>query len=161
MIQAPHVDWFALAPELAPLAASAVALLGAVLVRRAWRTPFAAVVVAAGFVVSFVFDAVLFAHSAHGEAIVSGAMRRDRFGALAGMIVAGAALLAVGVSYGERLRDHSGEYYALLAAAGGGMIFLGFADNLMTLFLGLEWFSIALYIPVSYTHLTLPTIYSV
>ena len=73
-------------------------------------------------------------------------MRRDRFGALAALIVAAAGLLAVGVSYGERLREHSGEYYALLAAAGGGMVFLGFADNLMTLFLGLEWFSIALYI---------------
>ncbi len=73
-------------------------------------------------------------------------MRRDRFGALAALIVAAAGLLAVGVSYGERIREHSGEYYALLAAAGGGMIFLGFAGNLMTLFLGLEWFSIALYI---------------
>ena len=143
MIHGPHVDWFALSPELALLAASAIALLGSVLVRRAL---FAAVVVAIGFAVSFVFDAILFAHSAHGETIVHGAMRRDRFGALAGLIVAGAGLLAVGLSYGERIREHSGEYYALLAAAGGGMIFLGFADNLMTLFLGLEWFSIALYI---------------
>ena len=143
MIHGPHVDWFALSPELALLAASAIALLGAVLVRR---TVFAAVVVAVGFVVSFVFDAILFAHSANGQTIVDGAMRRDRFGALAGMIVAAAGLLAIGLSYGERIREHSGEYYALLAAAGGGMIFLGFADNLMTLFLGLEWFSIALYI---------------
>ncbi len=143
MIHGPHVDWFALSPELALLAAAAIALLGAVLVRR---NVFAAVVVATGFVVSFVFDAILFAHSANGQTIVDGAMRRDRFGALAGMIVAGAGLLAVGLSYGERIREHSGEYYALLAAAGGGMIFLGTAENLMTLFLGLEWFSIALYI---------------
>ena len=34
----------------------------------------------------------------------------------------------------------------LLSAAGGGMIFLASANNLMTLFLGLEWFSISLYI---------------
>ena len=146
MIHGPHVDWFALSPELALLVAAAVALLGAVLVPRSWRTPFGAVAAASGFVIAFVFDAILFAQSPHGETIVAGAMRRDRFGALAGLIVAAAGLLAVGVSYGERLREHSGEYYALLAAAGGGMIFLGFADNLMTLFLGLEWFSIALYI---------------
>ena len=38
------------------------------------------------------------------------------------------------------------EYYALLATAGAGMCFLLQAHNLMTLFLGLEWFSIALYI---------------
>jgi NADH-quinone oxidoreductase subunit N len=146
VIHGPHVDWFALAPSLALLAAAAVALLGAVLTPARWRNPFSAVVAATGFVVSFVFAALLFAQSPHGEAVVAGAMRRDRFGALAALIVAAAGLLSVGVSYGERLREHSGEYYALLAAAGGGMIFLGFADNLMTLFLGLEWFSIALYI---------------
>ncbi|HVM69237.1 MAG TPA: hypothetical protein VM204_05300, partial [Gaiellaceae bacterium] len=40
----------------------------------------------------------------------------------------------------------AGEYYALLAAAGAGMVFFVTASNLLTLFLGLEWFSIALYI---------------
>ncbi len=34
----------------------------------------------------------------------------------------------------------------LLSTAGAGMIFLASANNLMTLFLGLEWFSISLYI---------------
>ena len=38
------------------------------------------------------------------------------------------------------------EYYALLAAAGAGMAFFVRPSNLMTMFLGLEWFSIALYI---------------
>ena len=50
------------------------------------------------------------------------------------------------VSWGENRRDHAGEYYALLAAAGAGMAFFVTAGNLMTLFLGLEWFSISLYI---------------
>ena len=50
------------------------------------------------------------------------------------------------VSWGEHRRDHGGEYYALLAAAGAGMAFFVTAGNLMTLFLGLEWFSISLYI---------------
>src|SRR5206468_12319051 len=53
----------------------------------------------------------------------------------------------VGVAYADRMRDeHIGEFYALLAAAGAGMCFLVTANNLMTLFLGLEWFSISLYI---------------
>ena len=73
-------------------------------------------------------------------------MTRDRLGALAAIIVAGAGALAVLVSWGEKRRDHAGEYYALLAAAGAGMVFFVTASNLMTLFLGLEWFSIALYI---------------
>ena len=65
------------------------------------------------------------------------------------MLVAGFGLAAVLVSWGDRRRDHVGEYYALLAAAGGGMAFFVSAGNLMTLFLGLEWFSIALYILVA------------
>ena len=73
-------------------------------------------------------------------------MTRDRLGALAAIILAGAGALAVLVSWGEKRRDHQGEYYALLAAAGAGMVFFVSASNLMTLFLGLEWFSIALYI---------------
>ena len=44
------------------------------------------------------------------------------------------------------MRRHSAEYYGLLAAAAAGMIFFLQANNLMTLFLGLEWFSISLYI---------------
>jgi len=45
------------------------------------------------------------------------------------------------------MRDnHVAEYYALLAAAGSGMAFFVAANNLMTLFLGLEWLSISLYI---------------
>ena len=71
---------------------------------------------------------------------------RDRLGALAAILVAGAGALTVLVSCGEQRRDHAGEYYALLAAAGAGMAFFVTAGNLMTLFLGLEWFSIALYI---------------
>ena len=63
------------------------------------------------------------------------------------MIIAGSGLLAVGISYSSRRRvEHVGEYYALLAACGGGMAFLVSANNLMTLFLGLEWFSVCLYV---------------
>jgi NADH-quinone oxidoreductase subunit N len=42
--------------------------------------------------------------------------------------------------------EHVAEYYALLCAAGAGMAFFVQAGNLMTLFLALEWFSIALYV---------------
>src|SRR5262249_18086103 len=67
--------------------------------------------------------------------------------ALAQIFVAGAGLLATGVSFRERMReDHVAEYYALLAAAGSGMAFFVASNNLMTLFLGLEWLSISLYI---------------
>ena len=67
--------------------------------------------------------------------------------ALAQVLIAGSGAIAVLVSYRERWRDeHVAEYYALLTAAGAGMMFFVQASNLMTLFLGLEWFSIALYV---------------
>ena len=51
------------------------------------------------------------------------------------------------MAYSEPMREENiAEYYVLLAAAGAGMAFFVQAANLMTLFLGLEWFSIALYV---------------
>ena len=78
--------------------------------------------------------------------MIADAIVRDRLGALAALIVLGTGLATVGVSWRMRLRAHRAEYYALLAAAAGGMVFLVTATSLITLFLALEWFSICLYI---------------
>jgi NADH-quinone oxidoreductase subunit N len=143
----PTVDWFALAPSLALLAAASLALLGAVFIPVVARKIFAAVVAAAGFVAAGVWAGLLFSETPEATLAVADAITRDRFGAFAQIIIAGAGLVAVGISFGQRTRaEHVGEYYALLAAAGAGMVFLLQANNLMTLFLGLEWFSICLYI---------------
>jgi NADH-quinone oxidoreductase subunit N len=143
----PKVDWFALAPALALLAGGGVALLSAVLVPAWIRAPLAAFATACGFAGAFIAAALLYWKSPEAQTLLAESMRRDRFGALAQMIVAGAGLLTVGISYSRSFRGrHAAEFYALLAAAGGGMAFLVQANNLMTLFLGLEWFSVALYI---------------
>jgi NADH-quinone oxidoreductase subunit N len=147
VIPTPHVDWFLLSPTLVLLGASAVALLAAVLIPRAWRKPVSAFVCAAGFAGMGVVAAIVFADSPDGGLAISDTVYRDRWGALAQVIVAGAGLLAVGISYAQRGReDHVAEYYALLAAAGAGMAFFVTSADLMTLFLSLEWFSIALYV---------------
>ena len=146
MIPTPKVDWLALAPTLALLAASGTVLLGAVLVPVWLRRGLAAFVAFAGFVASGILAGFVYAESAAPRELIAESMTRDRWGALATILVAGAGALAVLVSWGERRRDNAGEYYALLAAAGAGMVFFLTASNLMTLFLGLEWFSIALYI---------------
>jgi NADH-quinone oxidoreductase subunit N len=143
----PKVDWFALSPSLALLAGGGAALLVAVLVPKWARAPLAALAAALGFAGAFVAAALLFSKTPEARAVVSEAMVRDRFGSFTQMIVAGAGLLTVGISYSRSSRGHhAAEFYALLAAAGGGMAFLVQANNLMTLFLGLEWFSVALYI---------------
>ena len=146
MIQTPKVDWLALAPTLALLGASGVALLGSVLVPRWFRRFFAALIAFAGFVTAGVFAAIVFDRTAEGRPLLAESFTRDRLGALAALIVVGAGALTVLLAWGENRRDHVGEYYALLAAAGAGMTFFLTASNLMTLFLGLEWFSIALYV---------------
>ncbi|HEX2293107.1 MAG TPA: hypothetical protein VHH55_07330, partial [Gaiellaceae bacterium] len=143
----PSVDWFALSPSLTLLAAAGLALLGAVLLPRAAVHAFAAVVCALGYAGAFVAAALLYAESPEATLEVADAISRDRFGALAQLVVAGSGLVAVGISCAQPTRrEHVGEYFALLAAAGGGMVFFVQASNLMTLFLGLEWFSICLYI---------------
>ena len=52
MIPRPHIDWFALAPMNALLAASAIALLSAVLVPRPWRKGVASTFCALGYAVA-------------------------------------------------------------------------------------------------------------
>ena len=146
-MQTPTVDWFALSPSLALLGASAVALLVAVLVPAAARKVSASVTAALGFVAAGVLAGLLYSETPEATLEVADTVVRDRFGALTQIIVAGAGLIAVAISYGRRAReDHVGEYYALLAAAAAGMVFLVQANDLMTLFLALEWFSICLYI---------------
>jgi NADH-quinone oxidoreductase subunit N len=147
MIDKPSVDWFALSPELSLLAATGLLLMVAVLVPRAVRKPAAALVCAGGFVAAFAFAIVLGARTPDAQAIIGDAIVRDRWGALAQVLVAAAGLVTVLIAYRERMREeHVAEQYALLAAAGAGMAFFVQANNLMTLFLGLEWFSIALYV---------------
>ncbi|MGH3003506.1 MAG: NADH-quinone oxidoreductase subunit N [Gaiellaceae bacterium] len=146
MISKPHIDWFALSPSLSLLAASGLLLMTAVFVGRRPRKAVSTFVAFAGFVAAFVFAVVLDVKSPHGTTLVHDSMFRDRWAALAQLLIAACGAVTVLVSYGERWRDeHVAEYFALLTASGAGMVFFVQASNLMTLFLGLEWFSIALY----------------
>ena len=146
-IQHPHVDWFALSPSLAMLAAAGALLLVAVLVPQRARKTAAAAGAGAGFVAAFVLAIVLAAKSPDATTAIADSIFRDRWAAVAQVLIAGCGAVAVLLSWGERWRtEHVAEYYALLAAAGAGMAFFVQASNLMTLFLGLEWFSISLYV---------------
>ena len=146
-IQTPAVDWFALSPVLSGLAGAGVALLAAVLTPRRSRKLWGALAASSGFITAIVFAVLVFQDSANGHGVVADAMQRDRLAALAQLIIFGSALVVVLVSWSERLGSaHATEYYALLATAASGMAFFVAANNLMTLFLGLEWFSLSLYV---------------
>ena len=146
MIDTPSVDWLALSPSLALLAASGLTLLGAVIVPRASERAFSVVVSLAGFGASAALSGVVFDRSADPTAVVVQSMTRDRLGALAAIIIALVGVAVVLVSAGDGRRSHVGEFYALLAAATAGMVFFVSSGNLMTMFLALEWFSISLYV---------------
>jgi NADH-quinone oxidoreductase subunit N len=146
MIDTPKVDWLALSPTLALLGAASIALLGAVIVPRAAVRWFSLAVSLAGFATSAVLSAVVFDRSSEGTSLIAESMTRDRFGAAAALVLAVVGIGVVLVSAGDGRRDHVGEYYALLAASAAGMVFFVSAESLMTMFLALEWFSIALYV---------------
>ena len=145
MIHAPHIDWFSITPILVLLGASFVALLGAVLVPPAWRRAFAVSVGVAGSLGAIVTSVWLYVDSANGHLVIADAFYRDRWTALAQVILC-AITLATVLTGAERMREHESEFYALLLASASGMAFFVGSANLLTMFLSLEWFSIALYI---------------
>jgi NADH-quinone oxidoreductase subunit N len=152
-----HVDWFGLGTVFVLIGASFLALLCAVLVPPASRRVASASISAAGFLAGIVLSVWLYVESADGHTIVSGAFYRDRWTALGQVILCATGLATTLVGHEHvpgwgrnsdqgRRDDHIAEFYALLLASAAGMTFFVGAGNLMTLFLSLEWFSIALYI---------------
>jgi NADH-quinone oxidoreductase subunit N len=155
----PGVDWAALSPELILLGAACVALVVTLFLPPRFRTPFAAAVAALAFAGAGVAAGILFALDSEGAGVVADAIRRDRLAELAQIVIAGSGLLTVGIAFREPDRiERVGEFYALLLSAAAGMAFFVAANNLMTLFLGLEWFSISLYVLTAIAVERLPTL---
>jgi NADH-quinone oxidoreductase subunit N len=144
---APTIDWTALSPVLVTLGGAVVAVLVSLFLPQRARPAFGAAVAALCFLAAGALAIALFVADDTGRGIVADAIRRDRLAELAQVLVMGAGLLTVTVSFREAGGgDRAGEYYGLLLTAASGMAFFVTAGNLMTLFLGLEWFSICLYI---------------
>ena len=146
-IPRPEVDWYARALVIL-LGGSCICVLAAVLLPELEAAPAGALTAVGSFVGAGITAGFLFADSAPG--IVAVAAVRDRLGSFTGLLICGMGLVAAGVAWRHGFRRHQAEYYALLLATAAGMVFLVQATNLMTLFLGLEWFSIALYILCAY-----------
>lgn len=73
----------------------------------------------------------------------------DQFALAFTVVLLGAALLTVLLAAGRQEQDKSG-YLALVLWAAMGMIIMAAAGNLMTIFLGLELLSLALYVAVAF-----------
>jgi NADH-quinone oxidoreductase subunit N len=148
VIDTPTVDWLALSPTLALLGAAAVGLLAALLPEWMQKAVSAGAALA-GFVLAAALAIGLFIETPRPELLLEGSLDRDRLAAMAGVILGVTGAAVVLVAWGSRRRENNAEYFALLSTAGAGMVFFVGAENLMTLFLGLEWFSLCLYILVA------------
>ncbi len=96
--------------------------------------------------VAFVWE--LFALGAEPGTAFLGTVRTGGFAAFINLIILGAGFLSVvlSVPYLRRLEHDYGEVYALILFATVGMILLGTANHLISVFVGLETMSICLYI---------------
>jgi NADH-quinone oxidoreductase subunit N len=150
-ITAPHVDWLAIAPDVALAgAALVIVLIRAILRRRPGSTTAAFFVAVAGLLAAGGTLAWQWVHVRdHGPiSTMSGMVRVDGFGVYLGIIVviAGAMALLVSVAYLRREGLEGPEYLALLVFSTFGMVVMTTANNLVVVFLALEVLSIPLYV---------------
>lgn len=145
-VQAPSVEWNSLTPYLI-LAGGAIVTLFASLItgRVAQRgiTPLFAVatLIAAGVAFAMRINEPDFS-------VLSGAIRVDDLAIVFSLIFIASALVSIALAWrSETLQNFGrGEFYALLITVVLGMAFLASAQNLVTVFLALELFSIPLYV---------------
>jgi NADH-quinone oxidoreductase subunit N len=147
VIDTPTVDWAGLSPYLAVLGGAGLIMLTAPFAPGRLRNGIGAAVSVIAFAGAMAAAIALYVADDTGRGIVADAIRRDRLADLAHVLVFGVGLLAVLTGYRERdSAERRAEYYVLLLSAAGGMAFFVAANDLVSLFLGLEWFSISLYI---------------
>ncbi len=144
-VAGPHIDWASLSPFAVLAAGALVVLLVGLLpgaIARERVVPLLALLTLAGAITA---EVARFPHSAQ---IVSGALAVDDLALTFDLIFAVAAAAVVLMSLRARAPRESGhgEYHSLLLFSVLGMGVLVSAQNLITLFLGIELLSIPLYI---------------
>jgi NADH-quinone oxidoreductase subunit N len=89
----------------------------------------------------------------HGGNLFNGMFQSDQLSVFFKVIFLGAAFMAVGSSFNivsEKIQHHRGEYYGLILFSTVGMMFLGSASELLSIYVGLELTTIPLYILAAY-----------
>jgi NADH-quinone oxidoreductase subunit N len=141
----PHIDWAGLSPLVALLGAATVVLLVGLLRPRVVREFLVPLLALAGFGASIGLGIWQFHEQ---KDLISGALRLDDLTIVLSFVFCGGGAAAVLLSWravAPREAAH-GEYFALLLTSAAGMWVLVAAQNLVTLFLGLELLSIPLYV---------------
>ena len=98
----------------------------------------------AGIIAAIVMSAVLWGDR---EEAFGGGFRADRFSLLLNMIFLGAAFLTLLLAWREPAAvDRRGEYAGLVMISVSGMMLVAGAGDLISIFLGIEVLSVALYV---------------
>ncbi len=150
-ISTPSVNWLAISPEIALVAAGVViVMLRSVLRRRALTTPLCLVVAIAGVAAAGAVEYRLWHLIRHHHAMttIAGMVRVDLFGVFLGVVVLAATIMALllSVAYLHRERLEAPEYLALVLLSASGMLAMTTANDLVVVFLALEVLSIPLYV---------------
>jgi NADH-quinone oxidoreductase subunit N len=144
-IKGPHVDWAGLSPILAPAAGGLVVLLAGLLSSSVVRERVVPVLSIVAFAASI--GCAIWRFDDHAS-IVSGALRIDDLALILDMLFSTAGIATVLLSLGGVAPREAGqgEYHALLLFSVMGMAVFVSAQNLVTLFIGIELLSIPLYV---------------
>ena len=136
-------DWGAAAPILALLGAAFAAVMVDLFFHRTRERGLTEWIAYAGIVLAMLAAMFLAGGMAFGGALVSDDL--SRFVAMAVLVATMLAAIASADALGAR-RILLPEYYALLLASAAGMILLAMSHDLITMFLSVEIFSLALYV---------------
>jgi NADH-quinone oxidoreductase subunit N len=144
-LKGPHIDWRAFSPMLAPAGGGLVVLLVGLFRARVVRRQ---IVPALTIVTLLAMIGLAIWRFHHPASIISGALRIDDLALEVDMLFAVAGIAAVLLSWRAFAPSEAGhgEYHALLLFSVFGMAAFVSAQNLITLFLGIELLSIPLYI---------------
>jgi len=144
-LKGPHIDWVGLSPFLVLTGGALIVLLVGLLRGELVReriVPLLAIITI-GLTIGFAI-----ARFKHHASIVSGALEIDDLAIVLDLIFCVAALATMLLSWRAVAPRESGqgEYYSLILFSVLGMFVLVSAENLITLFIGIELLSIPLYI---------------
>jgi NADH-quinone oxidoreductase subunit N len=144
-VKGPHVDWASLSPIVVLSVGALLVLLVGLVSASFARERVVPLMTLLTLGIAIGFEIARFKHPA---SIVSGALRIDDLALVLDLIFAVAGLATVLLSWrGRAARDAGhGEYYCLLLFSILGMAVLVSAQNLITVFIGIELLSIPLYV---------------
>ena len=144
-IKAPYIDWAAFSPIVALICGAVIVLLIGLLPGRRVREQ---IVPGATVLTLLATLGLTIWQWGENTSIISGALAVDRLSLVLNVVFVATGLVTVVMSLRERatVQAGQGEYYTLLLASLAGMAVLVAAQNLVTLFVGIELLSIPLYV---------------